>query len=278
MAEFGPFEAALVLGLVAGVSILIWYELRVMRRRRAALAERGDLPERSHNALVTTRAIRDAIGRGDVKSPDADILILRAEGAHDRRAYQECIELCGKAREALVRQKARAQAEGDLAKLAKVQGTPDETPHEKLVKETPPNYLQAKFTLNLAQDSIEVGRKRGRDVSAAEALLRTSRASFDAEDYTAALAQALQAKRAAEEALPPNVQVVVEGSPAAVAPVMAVIQGTGPRCAFCGAELRADDEFCRKCGARVARPRACGECGAPLKEGDTFCRKCGAKV
>lgn len=288
---FGFLEAALVLAFVGGMSALLWYELKILRARRLKLAERDDLPEQAHNALVTTRAIRDTLGAGGVTSADADILLLRAESASERGAHRQVIELCGEARGILVSLKARQQREGDLARLQALHGSAEKTTKERLAEESPPHYLQAKFTLNLARDAIALARAKEYPTAAAESALTAAQAEFDSGRYEAALRSALQAKRLAEEALPPGVTVQVESGATAVPPpaaprtpvepapaAPAPAPATAGACPQCGAPVRADDDFCRRCGTRLAHARACASCGTPIQPDDAFCRKCGAKA
>lgn len=60
------------------------------------------------------------------------------------------------------------------------------------------------------------------------------------------------------------------------------VQARGPapaargRCPQCGAPARADDRFCRRCGASLAQ--RCPGCGAPYESGDRFCVQCGASL
>lgn len=53
-------------------------------------------------------------------------------------------------------------------------------------------------------------------------------------------------------------------------------------CKKCSAELRGDDVFCSKCGARVIKAvnakKVCSHCHSELKEDDVFCPECGYRV
>src|SRR2546429_203248 len=48
-------------------------------------------------------------------------------------------------------------------------------------------------------------------------------------------------------------------------------------CPSCGASLKLDDVFCRKCGTRLVSS-SCASCGASLLSDDAFCPKCGTPV
>jgi predicted amidophosphoribosyltransferase len=49
-----------------------------------------------------------------------------------------------------------------------------------------------------------------------------------------------------------------------------------PTCQSCGADIAADDRFCRTCG--TALTIRCRECGAALRSGAEFCGECGTPV
>jgi ribosomal protein L40E len=284
---FGIFEATLVFVFVGVVSGLIWFELKVLRTRRVKGAGRSELSEQSHNALVTTRAIRDALAGNKVTNAEADVILLRADGAHARGAYKQAVELCADARELLIQERIRSQQRGELSRLERMGGSEEETPKEKLARETPPNFMQARFTLNLVRDSIEQARNQGHAVAPAEAALQSAQEAFDAGAYEDALKQGLRAKRAADDSLPPDVQVDVEGgqerprpaAPSQVTPGPAPSPASaGLACPQCKAPASPDDDFCRKCGTRLPRPHPCAQCGSPVKADDAFCRKCGTKA
>jgi len=285
---FGTFEATLVFILVGVVSGVIWFEMKFLRSRREKSAGRTDLSEESHNALATTRAIRDALAGNKVTNAEADVIILRADGAHARGAYRQAVELCADARELLIQERLRSQQQGELARLQRMGGSEEETPKEKLARETPPNFIQARFTLNLARDAIEQARNRGNAVATAEAAFQSAQSAFDAGTYDDALKHGIRAKRAADGSLPPDVQVVVEGgqepprpmtpSTPTQGPALSMTSSEGLACPQCKTVASSDDDFCRKCGTRLPRRRACPTCGAPVKADDAFCRKCGTKA
>ncbi len=275
MSQHELTRTVVILAMVVVLLVVLVVELRILRTRRKKKVETGDLPDRAHTALLTTKAIAETVGRGGVRSEEADDLIREAEGALRMRNYRVAIELAGKAKSILRAAKLRYHAQGDLVR---VPGAPAEgsisaevTTKEKLTKELPPNYVQSKFSMNLAREGIDAARARGQGVQDAERLLRDAQVSFDAQNYDAALAQAVRARRALETA--------------AVAPaplpsdVVSAASGTRTiTCTSCGAPASLDDAFCRKCGIKVERPRTCASCGADVAVGDTFCRKCGTKV
>ena len=71
-----------------------------------------------------------------------------------------------------------------------------------------------------------------------------------------------------------------------VAPTQGVPMFANAGCGNCGAVLKANATFCKKCGFKMSSKPAvpmfanagCGNCGAALKANATFCNKCGFKM
>jgi hypothetical protein len=234
--------------IVVALGVIAWLEMKFMRRsmrsrRSRAAKDAEDLPDRAHNALVTTRAIAAALDRGGVRSEEVDGLLREAQMAYGRHNHRVVLDLTERAKEKLMALKARQTASGDAAKLDALpfRGPDEPTTKELLQKDFPPNLTQAKFTMNLASGAIEQGRGSGRDVAQAEALLDRARAQFEAQDFAGALSTARQAQRSAEAG--PLAGLVLDASP--------VEERVAITCAACGAPVASDDAFCRKCGTRL---------------------------
>ncbi len=264
----------IVVVVVIVLTIVTFLELRYFRSFMKRRQSRMDLPDQAHNALLTSKAIANTLRTSGVVTASADEMIAEAEAAYRRRAYRVTLELSEKAKAALKTEKARHDKMGDLSRLQRVRGGASDEPTTKevLQKEHPPNYMQAKFTLSLAEERIAAARVAGRGTAPAEALLATARASFDAEDYDEALKLAVKSRRTADE------EVTAEESKTPVPSQVEIPRPANRACASCGAELLVGDPFCRKCGVKVERPTACGKCGEGLKADDTFCRKCGTAI
>ncbi|HKZ62899.1 MAG TPA: zinc ribbon domain-containing protein [Thermoplasmata archaeon] len=269
MADTTTWVIAAMLLTLAGVGLL---ELRYLRRRRTRRESEVEGPDKAHNALITTKAIRDALARGGVRSPEAEGLIQEADDSYRQRHFRVAVELSGKAKSVLRAVKLRHQQQGDIAKLdeipaAKEAAGAEITDKERLMKELPPNYAQSKFSMGVARADIDAAKARGVATADAERFLADAQVSFEAQDFDIALKHAVRARRSLEnngtEAGPPAAQ------PAAP---------TSRTCASCGASLTADDAFCRKCGTKAGGPRTCPSCGAEVPGDDAFCRKCGTKI
>lgn len=272
-----------VIVAVIVLAVLTYFELKYLRKssraRRVRSGKRDEaLPDEAHNALLTTKAIVATVERGGIHSEEVDQLMRDAKLAYDRRNYRVTVELTTQARNRLMALKSAQAAKGDLAKLAAMPAVAEEpTTKEVLQKEFPPNLIQARFAISVAESSIEQGKGRGRDVAQAELFLSTAKARFDAQDYSSSLSAARQADKSAQgEAVetPAGSPPPTPSASGAAAPVTVI--GTSA-CPSCGASLKPDDGFCRKCGTRVFLA-ACPNCGAELLADDIFCRKCGTRT
>ncbi len=282
----------LIVVLVIVMIVVTWLELRVMRRkskaRRQRIANRPEeLRDEAHNALITTKAIASTLAdRSGVHSDDVDSVLQEAQMAYNRRNYRVSIDLTKRAKDRLVALRSAQTANGDLAKLdTKTSEDVSEEPTTKelLQKQYPPNLAQSRFALSVAASAVESGSASGRDVSQARSLLGAAQSRFDAKDYSGALSMARQAEKSARGEPVVAAIPAAPASPAAAAPIppsgptgpAAVAVGTA--CPTCGAPLKPDDAFCRKCGTRAVL-KNCPTCGASLLADDAFCRKCGTRI
>jgi hypothetical protein len=274
MADDVTVAVILMLVAIAAATFLeTRYLRRKMKNRRLRTAKRDEeVQDEAHNAIVTTRAIMTSLERQGIRSEESVGWIREAEMANARHNYRVAIDLTGKAKARLLSLKSAQALKGDIAKLESLSptGSAEITTKEALQKEVPPNLLQSKFSIRVAETALEQGRVAGRDTAQATQLLEAAKARFDAEDYAGALSIARLSKRAADGE-------VVDATIPVPATAPALPAGVGPRCPSCGFPLQADDAFCRKCGTRVVSA-ACASCGASLLPDDAFCRKCGTPV
>jgi hypothetical protein len=275
VADIDPLRAAVLVAMVVVLLAVAFLEIRMIRRRRTKKEEKGELPDRAHNALLSAKAIAEAVARGGVRSAEADELIREADVAYRNRNYRVAMEVAERAKGVLRAQKARYQAKGDLTKVeapAAVSAAEDEvTTKEKITKELPPNFVQSKFSMNVAREEIDAAKGRGQDVTAAERFMQDAQVAFDNQEYGAALAHTVRARRSLGTTETPP----APAGPATVVPPTAA--KTRP-CTSCGADVAADDEFCRTCGVKVPKAKACPACGTEVARDDAFCRKCGTRA
>lgn len=284
----------IIVVLVFVMIVITWFELRVMRRRSKSKTKRlaarpQELEDEAHNALLTTRAIASTMAeRGGVHAEDLDSLLREAQMAYNRHNYRVTLDLTKRIKDRLMNLRSQQAARGDLAQLESMpadSGSDETTTKELLQKEYPPNLVQSKFAISIAESSIETGIASGHDVVRARGLLVSAKARFDAKDFSGALSVARQAERSAKgesvaalappaSALAPVPPSPVTASPPAASPAAVPV---GSACPSCGAPVKPDDAFCRKCGTRVVLAN-CPNCGAALLADDAFCRKCGTRI
>ncbi len=279
--------------LVFVMVAVVWLELRFLRQKSKARKARVDrrpeeLQDEAHNALITTRAIASALTeRSAIKSDEVDNLLRESQMAYSRRNYRVSLDLSTRAKDRLAALRSENAVQGDLAKVTAEPppAADDEEPTTKeiLQKEYPPNLIQSKFAIAVAESAIVEGQSNGRDIVQAQALVVSAKSRFDAQDYSGALSIARQAEKSARgepvtisvpSAPPqpspgPTAAIPSAAKPAAVA--------VGTACGSCGAPMKPGDTFCRKCGAQVVQPN-CPTCGADLLPDDAFCRKCGTRI
>jgi predicted nucleic acid-binding Zn ribbon protein len=281
---------AIVVALLCAMIAVAWLELRYLRKsskaRRIRAVKRGEeLPDEANNALLTTRAIIGTMAeRNGIHSKEVESLLNEAQMAYDRHNYRVTLDLTTKAKERLIALKSAQASKGDLAKLEipSPANTADAEPttKERLQKDFPPNLLQARFSISMAESSIEDGRTAGRNVDQAETLLASAKSRYEAQDFNGALSAARLADKSAKGAaiqFPPPAAV----TPTVTAPEPATFSsGSSPggsTCPLCGAAIRPGDAFCRKCGAQAVLT-GCPTCGASLQADDVFCRKCETRL
>lgn len=271
--------------IVIFVIVAIYLELKFLRRKRMAKMDTASIADEAYNAVITTKAIASAMERGGIRSLEARELIRRAEMARASGDNRAALDYLANAKEVMMQEKKRHQEIGDLVKLPKTEtapAVPEETTKEKLQKELPKNYLQAKFMLTFAQKAIDERVSEGGEVSDATSLLAIAQKEFDGKDYDASLKHGVLARRAAEELIIEikDTRSVTPGAvtnSGVVIPPGVEISVSTLKCRSCGAGLNLDDTFCRKCGVKVEMA-VCPSCGTRPNTGDAFCRKCGVAL
>jgi hypothetical protein len=281
--------------LVFVMIAVVWLELRYLRRKSTGRRQRAErrpeeLQDEAHNSLITTRAIASTLAeRGGIRSDEVDSLLREAQMAYNRRNYRVAIDLTAKAKDRLAALRKEHAAQGDMAKVAAPPppASEDEEPTTKeiLQKEYAPNLIQSKFAIALAESTIVEGQTAGRDIVQAQSLVVSAKARFEAKDYSGALTIARQAEKSARgesvtvSVAPASIASAMPNSPAvssAAKPAPAAV-ALGSACPSCGAPMKAEDTFCRKCGTRVVQTH-CPNCRTDLLPDDAFCRKCGTRI
>ncbi len=272
-----------VIGLIMVIIIIaevLWIRNRRLKRRLSTgTVKRGkySLRDDAHNALVTGRAIARTLERSGASMSGAWSQLEEAQLAFDRGNYRVCIEIVDRAKDTMKSSRLAQERKGDLAKLESSapssQAEDEVLTKEYIAKELPENFVQAKFSLNLARDHMEECRKKAMDTEAAALVLSDAEKAFDEKDYTTALKLAIRCKNLLGDA---------EGGLEIIPPDEEVIEITEEqlknRCEGCGELLVEGDSFCRKCGSKIPKARKCEKCNKVANVDDKFCRGCGSEL
>jgi predicted RNA-binding Zn-ribbon protein involved in translation (DUF1610 family) len=272
-----------ILLIVLGIAVFI--EIRYIRGKNDDSIDLALDKDEAYNALHTTQAVSLALkDRGKDTGP-AEMELIRAGLAYDRRSYVECIESVKRARKLLDEAPIiEFEVEPKKAPLNIEPISGDEEVKEHLnigeTRKLPQNYLESKFMITTASDEIEKVRSEGKDVTASVCLLDEAKKAFECKEYDVALRKSLKAKKATEA---PSAQVEPKAVEIA-APAVAMKKDlekepeNAIRCSKCGIMAKDDDNFCAKCGNHIERRQECPNCGAEISDEDMFCRKCGAEI
>ena len=280
-------DLTLIIILLIILGIAVFVEFRYIRGKKDDSIDRALNKDEAFNALNTTQAVSRALKEKGRDTGPAEMELLRASLAYDRRSYLECIESVKKAKMLL-----------DAAPFIAFEDEPKKVPfknesadqekeeevqeHANIVetRKLPPNYLESKFMIATAGDEIDRSRSEGKDVKSSVCLLDEAKMAFECKEYDVSLRKSLKAKKGVGAASETIEQKVLEIAPPTkmVKKDIAEEPSDMARCAKCGVEAKDDDNFCAKCGNPIERKQLCPNCGAEVTEEDVFCRKCGTEV
>lgn len=280
--------------LVIVMVFVVYFELRVMRGRARKVRAASVKKDEAFNSILTCRSVMNVLERQGSDVSEARTLVSRARSMMDAGNHERAIELCELAREELTKARqpsrepevAEEEYEGDrlestardILSIPTVDRHDDSYAGTRLEIEGGPNYLVAKFEINAAKDEVSNAQSRGRDVRAAEKLVKDAKAEFDSGNYSKALSLAVKARKAvspeaSEETIPlkaePSERIKKADGP---------VHGVKVKCLSCGSHLDAEDLFCGECGTKRLVERKCLSCGRKASESDRFCRRCGAEI
>ncbi len=284
--------------LAAAMIFVVFFEMRVMRKKSRDIRRVSQRKDEAFNAVLTTRSVIGVIRRQGGDASAAEALVSSAKRAMERGEYDKCMDLCDQARSELTNPSARRSelapapvSDADKDRLervaenilsSKVVSSADTYKGTKLSADQDGNYLSAKFEMNTARADIKKASEMNIDTSRAQDLMTDAEAAFVTGNYTRAMSLAVKARKsvsseassetirlkAAKEPVGPSSDTDAEELPGE--PVLA--------CGKCESPIDADDKFCPKCGTKVLRERVCKSCGSKPKPSDMFCRRCGARI
>ncbi len=301
-------DRLILIGILAIVmSVVVYFELRVIRRKSRETKFASQKKDAAYNDILTTRSVMNSLKIQGKETGNASYYLDRAKRAIGRGDYDECESMCLKARSELTNPKKvypvpgepeqgldesdelQQVAENILSEGMEPPAEPDLYKGTKLGTGSEGNYLGAKFEISAAKGDVTRAAKAGTDVASAEKLLARAEAAFAAGNFDKALGYASKAKRAvngsgSEEAIvltPEEEEVRSDTPPEKETEVYDAGEESTPsgvRCKNCGTLIDPTDRFCPSCGTSTSNERSCKSCGAPAKASDTFCRKCGSRI
>ncbi len=303
MALTNDEKLILVVILVVVMLVVIFFEMRYIRSKSKEVRRVSQKRDEAYNDILTTRSVMNSLANQGKSVGNAPVLVERARGALDRGNFDQCVDLCAKARKELtkpsrgtieVAESASDDAADSLQKVAEnilseelPAPNPDAYKGTKLNSAREGNYLGAKFEISAARADISRAAKAGKDTSQAEGFMIQSDSAFASGDYDKALSFAVRARRtltgeSSAEGI--RLRTVAEEQEENAIPEAGVYDvedektPSGFRCTNCGKLIDPTDMFCGSCGARTSPERSCKNCGAKAKPEDTFCRKCGERI
>lgn len=294
----------LIVLLAVIMSLVLYFEVRVMRGKAKEVRKVGVKKDAAFNAIHTVRSVLNVLERQGSDVSAARKLLTSSKEAMLRGEYERSMELSENAKEELTKTKkfpprtpAQAEDQGvkdrlelmaeaaasSPKKLPAVPAT-DSYSGSKLQDDKGMNYMGAKFEINTARGDVSKAAASGRDVFRAEQLIQGADAEFSRGNYSKALSLAVKARK--------EVSVVADGEtiplkagdgeelPAPPPEIDEVSDMESPkgRCVTCSTPSHDDDLFCAKCGTKILRDRKCPSCGSKPRESDAFCRKCGSRI
>ncbi|MEE9224424.1 MAG: zinc ribbon domain-containing protein [Thermoplasmata archaeon] len=268
--------SVVLLGVLIGE--FFWLRNRRLKKRMGTggPVKKRSLQDDAHNALITGRAIAKTLDRGGTPMTAVKSQLDKAQVAYDRGNYRVAIDMVETAKDSMKATRLAGEKNGDLAKLDSSPTPPAEDEmltKEIIAKKMPENFIQAKFSLNLARDHLEKCRVGAMDTEAAALVLQDAEKAFEEKDYTTALKLAVACK---------NLLATEDGGLETIPPDEEVIEITEEqlknRCTGCGEFLVEGDGFCRKCGAKIPKAAECEKCGKAADIEDKFCRGCGTEL
>ncbi len=232
-----PTMDIVIAGLTVALSAAALVEIRFLRVRRSQRTPKDDfLPDKAHNALVTTRTISQSLAERGIVSPAAEDLLAEAETASGRGNYRVALDTLDRARGILLQETRRHES---VAAPVKSPGESTPTAAEGVrgspVKGAGDRRLQASFAIASGRRALEA-RGPGAAGGAAQALAAADRA-FEAGDFDGALAAAQKARKEL-------------GTAEAVGASPKLSQGAGT-CARCGAPVGSGGPLCTACEEEI---------------------------
>lgn len=238
--EFSLEIRLLSFAVLAGlILVVLYYELKIVDRKKDARAEARLAREELYNLVVTTEAIADSLRNRGLDVQDADILAKRARMAYEARDAVKARALSMQARKLL--SSARLPTSGpDVDLPFSVSSTPLPDISEERNELPDDNSLPSSFMIQCARSGLQGYEGSGKDKIAA--LIGQAESESEAGNFDRALSLANKARCLMNEGGPCD-----EDEPEVIAED-AELNG----CPECSHVPLPGDVFCRRCGHRLS--------------------------
>lgn len=293
------------------------------------------------NTIIATKRIATDLRRRGINTSEAESIIKKAESEYDLGRENKARIYIDDAKNNLLNLKSNwDQMTGfdvvgksepkkpkksfrDSSDLGASEIGSSETPLEpekefpelkKALDKKPDNFLPSKFTISLAQKTVDDAKGAGQNTSEAQRLLISAKDCFESEDYDEAFRLALCCKREAENLLGFGTK-TSEGEDKGISDLSTISKEAEPLkvCSICGNNRVAyiciesetgEEATCKQCydkamgatvipdlppppppppppdlqGEEPKEQHFCPNCGAKVTAADVFCGKCGKPV
>ena len=197
-------KVIILVGLLIGLSLLIYFELRYMRKRRKPKVDVQFVKDEAYNSIVSVKAVAKVLNERKRDVSIAEQLIFQAENAYSRGEYNNSKQLALDAKKELERSKVKEEEVEEKTLDMKLSKGPEEDQGEKEMenktlfekeKRLPENYMQSKFMIKNVERELERAASAGKNTGNALEFLDGAKRHFDSGEYVEALKLACRADK-----------------------------------------------------------------------------------
>lgn len=226
------FSFAVMAGLII---LVLYFELKVVDRKKDARAEARIAREELYNLVVTTEAIADSLRNRGLDVQEADTLAKRSRMAYEARDVVKARALCMQARKLLSEARMPNGPEEDLP--FSLPSTPSSILVEEKNELPDDNSLPSSFMIGCARSDLQ--RYEGPGKEKIDALISQAESELEASNFDRALSLANKARCLMNQGGPCD-----EDEPNGVAN-----EPEQKSCPKCSLNFKPEDVFCSRCGS-----------------------------
>ncbi len=305
--EFGVAEFILLILFIATMVVGTAYLLMVLKKRadkKVKSIGKSKVEEEAFNQIQIVKSMARYMKQRGYNVSSVENMIDKAQRAYDSQNFTESLDISNSAKRVLWRLREektdyqdqlspRVKEELEIIKRIGEKEEEAEMPPQvkDFIRKLPENYMQSKFEIGVVEGKI-MRMEDGQVKEFAKLYLHKAKKAFEMGEYTEALKFAIRGNRIIDTGELPEVEVkkvpapvvqprVEEVEKKIVAPLIEEEEEEEEeelRCPNCGAIVRAEDNYCWNCGAKLVFIFACPNCGEEVSSEDKFCRHCGYKL